>query len=127
MKQEIKTQWITALRSGEYNQAQGHLGYQNDDGTTENCCLGVLCDLAVKAGVIEAPEWDEDDHTLYYDNNNEILPKIVQNWAELDSYNPEVPFTGELKISLAELNDGESYAEYPRSFGEIADAIEENL
>ena len=46
MHQEVKQQWVTALRSGEYAQGNGHL--RKDD---EYCCLGVLCDIAVKAAV----------------------------------------------------------------------------
>lgn len=41
--------WVKALRSGEYKQIQGLL--KDDSGF---CCLGVLCDLAMKDG---GPEW----------------------------------------------------------------------
>lgn len=142
MKQEIKTQWITALRSGQYKQAHGMLGFKDETGTVENCCLGVLCNLAVKAGVIEAPEMEDADYgTLYYDDQAEVLPNSVMEWAELgEQYNPLVPVpngvdnlvpvphsVGNPTISLAELNDGESYADHEYTFNEIADVIEENL
>jgi hypothetical protein len=41
--------WVKALRSGIYRQGKGVLR------TTSNefCCLGVACDLAVKAGVLK--------------------------------------------------------------------------
>ena len=52
MKQEIKQQWITALRSGNYPQGRGYLRRIDDDGKEGYCCLGVLCELAVNAGVI---------------------------------------------------------------------------
>ena len=50
MKQEIKQQWATALRSGKYAQGQAYLRNDRD----EMCCLGVLSELAVEAGVIPA-------------------------------------------------------------------------
>lgn len=40
MTPEFKAQWIEALRSGRYKQAQGTLYRQTVDGY---CCLGVLC------------------------------------------------------------------------------------
>ena len=46
MRPEIKAQLIAALRSGDYTQGRGYL---NKDGC--HCFGGVLCDLAVKAGV----------------------------------------------------------------------------
>lgn len=46
--------WVKALRSGEYKQGYGYLHYKRG-GKDKFCCLGVLCDLAVKNGVIEPP------------------------------------------------------------------------
>lgn len=46
--------WVSALRSGEYQQASGRL--RTPQGW---CCLGVLTDLAIKKGLIDA-EWHED-------------------------------------------------------------------
>lgn len=48
MNQEIKEKWISALESGQYEQAKGALrikGYQKYDGSfqsTTHCALGVL-------------------------------------------------------------------------------------
>ena len=42
---EFYTQWISALRSGEYK--QGHSTLRYDD---KFCCLGVACDLFAIAG-----------------------------------------------------------------------------
>lgn len=41
MNQEIKKQWVEALRSGKYEQGQGRLDYEG-----KQCCLGVLCKIA---------------------------------------------------------------------------------
>ena len=45
MNRQIKDKWITALRSGEYNQDSDGGYLKTCDGY---CCLGVLCDLYVK-------------------------------------------------------------------------------
>ena len=62
--------WVQALRSGKYKQAHGTLG--KEDGS--RCCLGVLCDLAVEAGVIKT-------FNLY----STCLPEEVTMWAGLSS------------------------------------------
>ena len=50
-KSAIRKAWVAALRSGKYT--QGFLQLKSGKGSqAQYCCLGVLCDLAVKAGVI---------------------------------------------------------------------------
>lgn len=44
----VRKLWAAALRSGKYKQGFGQLRYKN-----KYCCLGVLTDLAVKAGVLD--------------------------------------------------------------------------
>ncbi len=74
MKTDIAEQWSTALESGEYEQGQGSL---NRDG--QYCCLGVLCELALKAGVdIEVSR--EGDLTVY-DGEDGALPMSVMDWS----------------------------------------------
>lgn len=127
MKQEVKDEWLAALRSGEYAQANGRLHV--DDGY---CCLGVLCEVAVKAGVIEPAEMKstlkEEAVGAYGKDGGTMVPPLeVIEWAELDSENPNTdvrtndddfsrPFT------VAELNDEQGY-----SFAQIADVIERCL
>jgi len=50
MDPEIKANWLAALRSGEYTQAEGQL----HDGGNKYCCLGVLC-------VVGELEWQRYD------------------------------------------------------------------
>jgi hypothetical protein len=59
MNPEIKASWVEALRSEEYKQGANAL---HRNGTF--CCLGVLCDLAEKAGVVTSEI--EDDPIVYY-------------------------------------------------------------
>lgn len=108
MNPEIKALWLAALRSGEYQQAEGML--RSDVGF---CCLGVLCDLHAKAGL---GAWDE----LSYENTVDLLPDIVAKWAELGNS----PCIND--ALLVDLNDGVNGYEQ-RTFVQIADLIEEHL
>lgn len=126
MNPEIKEQWIKALRSGEYKQGIGQLHYRTKNGSSQFCCLGVLCDLAKQAGIVQ--EFGSSEDTTGVSVSYEIgaapsgwrkttyLPQAVVTWAGLPCKNPEVG-----AVSLAGRNDdGET-------FEEIANAIERNL
>ncbi len=65
MDTAIKAEWVDALRSGDYAQGGGVLRRGNNF-----CCLGVLCDIAVKHGVIDAPS-DRDPE--FYETDDEGL------------------------------------------------------
>lgn len=135
MNPDVKQTWLTALRSGNYVQGRERLVDLGTDGSKKYCCLGVLCDLAVKAGVnVEVLE-SQYDHVVTYDHEISILPNSVMEWAGLDDCNPNVyrhtipDSDGRIVMfSLAELNDGcESFRVPARSFAEIADIIEREL
>jgi len=50
----VKQLWLEALRSGDYVQGRGQLAHIDASGRrVSHCCLGVLCELAVKDGVVE--------------------------------------------------------------------------
>ena len=131
MHAAIKAMWLTALRSGEYEQGQGYL---NNDG--KFCCLGVLCDLAVKFGAttVEYPDGSEDPRdparkAVRYGlaGSVGVLPESVREWAGLREFVGELrtPIEGEhlSKYSdLASLNDFAGY-----TFHQIADVIEEQF
>ena len=140
MNQEIKVKWTTALRSGNYIQGHKSLRRRNPDGKDTHCCLGVLCDLAVAANVLPAPELVGGEYE--YQNkrmNGEytlpeagVLPSQVMQWAGLTEPNPPVIVTpGPLPdgkivgesgmVTLAELND------HGVDFNQIADAIDNDL
>lgn len=103
MPQEIKTKWLAALRSGEYNQGTGSL---REPGTQYYCCLGVLqmvCDGKVEDG----------------------LPMPSREWFE--SHKIIAPYHDTSVYELAEMNDGqEGYCE-AHTFEEIADVIERDV
>jgi hypothetical protein len=141
VNQEIKRQWTEALRSGRFPQGKDRLeelryarsedapGGERGKVTSRYCCLGVLCQLAVDAGVVErfvtdtstGPGW------VHYGRNHEqyYLPPEVVRWAELEGtlgdrhhHRQDVMVNG---TGLSHLNDEEV------PFAAIADLIEENL
>ena len=99
MNPEIKADWSAALRSGEYEQGTGCLARTNITSPTDRtpktryCCLGVLCELAVKAGVVSraADRNEDEDYCTYgYGAGKEsaLLPNEVMEWAGLSNHNP---------------------------------------
>jgi hypothetical protein len=128
MNPEIKALWLAALRSGEYEQGKGYL---NRSGTF--CCLGVLCDLAVKQGVEDLAV---ETKSLYggsagsfvtYNSDSGDLPEVVREWAGLDGVSTQEVETWEGSavkhpLNLVDLNDDKGY-----TFAEIADVIERDL
>ncbi len=115
MNPDIKAQWVEALRSGEFKQGKGVL--QRSDG--KFCCLGVLCELAARAGVIESPTIF--DGSYIYASEGAYLPIEVSTWAGLsDNYSPRNPRIANI-VSLAKRNDE------GLPFSEIADLIEGQL
>ena len=96
--------WVKALRSGKYKQTTSRLKDK-----TGYCCLGVACELAVKAGVIKK-----------FEPGNSFLPVQVRNWLGLSSrrgaYRDGDYFNR--NNSLDQLND------YRNSFKYIARLIE---
>lgn len=104
-RSQVFTRWVKALRSSKYKQAQGQL--KKDDGF---CCLGVLCDLAVKDG---GKPWG-----ISYHNDSSVgiheayLPEDMSEFLfGKQAY--------DIQDFLAGLNDNYNY-----NFKEIADVIE---
>jgi hypothetical protein len=116
MNPEVKAKWLTALRSGEYEQTTGQLHRIVSHGESPAgwCCYGVLCDVAIAAGVKVIRKTDEA--VEYFDGSRALLPEAVVEWAGLSANDPEVHGR-----SLAHRNDNGV------PFGEIAALIEEHL
>lgn len=80
MRADVKQLWLEALRSGEYPQTTGTLR----DGVGF-CCLGVVCDVAVKQGVIPEPIRNSAGwHYGARKKSTHLLPPAVRRWAGLD-------------------------------------------
>jgi hypothetical protein len=104
MDPKLKSDWLIALRSGEYKQAHGSLQVGNSF-----CCLGVLCKVA---GLKIEPETgnavtDDQGRSIGY----EPIAAIISDFMMTDLYYR---------------NDGcQTY--HRHTFAEIADLIEERL
>jgi len=125
MNPEVKAQWTAALRSGEYE--QGHNALANSG---RYCCLGVLCELAVKAEVIPAPVEGHDGDMEYGDEAESLfLPPKVAEWAQIESsptadpdgFPEGVQWDTDGPAGLANLNDGGT------PFAVIADIIDQQF
>jgi len=119
MNEEIKAQWIAALRSGRYPQGAGSLCRSIDD-KKQYCCLGVLSELAVLEGIIESPTVRHfDKYTeLEYAGYVSFLCEEVRDWSGMSTSRGAFSVEdGEEPVSLDRLNDGGF------TFDQIADVI----
>ena len=116
-KKEIRQKWVEALRSGEYSQGKSKLRRKESDEKDSFCCLGVLCELAVKKGIIP-PALEEMNGVFTYDEHDTLLPDRVVAWAGLKSDSGGFYREIKGKDSLVALNDG------GKKFKTIANIIE---
>jgi hypothetical protein len=120
MNEQVKQQWIEALRSGEYSQTQEEL--RNLDGY---CCLGVLCDIYSKSKGVNF--WKGACGCYFFlslpdQYEYSTLPKNVSEWAGLGGVDNPIVEYGEEKVAISDLNDKEQL-----TFNQIAAIIEEQL
>lgn len=129
MNEDIKQDWVINLTNGKYMQGEGELRTNND----EYCCLGVLCDRAVKAGIAKwhfeglsgwfvipvDTTWDgaKSQGTV----GSATLPHFIVDWAGLENTNPYVKVEG-TNTALSRCNDS-----LQLSFEAIAERIEADL
>jgi len=99
MKPEIAKIWCESLLSGEYEQGWSSLSFGG-----KYCCLGVLCELAIKNGV-NVIKKNVQSEPVNYNDCAGVLPTKVKEWAGmktvLGEYLEETGVT-----SLAGKNDG---------------------
>lgn len=109
--------WAKALESGEYK--QGRLRLRTVD--NKFCCLGVACDLAIKAGV-PGVSWQHDlfanwevlEQPYNMCRHTSYLPETVRTWLGLRTFSGILVIDG-LQTDLVSLNDDER-----KSFRRIA-------
>lgn len=134
MDLQLRTKWVEALRSGDYEQSHNMLRKTYSDGSYGFCCLGVLCD------VIDPDGWKQEDHyslfnfkegskseywvsatTLHESAAKRFnLDKICTFEVWQDGFNFDVK--KRIDQALMDMNDM-----YEWTFGQIADWIEENI
>jgi hypothetical protein len=115
MNQQIKQQWVEALRSGTY--VQGQMALRNRDDETY-CVNGVLCDLHRQAHP-GGKDWEQLGSmrlAWFYLGNHSFPDKTVQAWAGVDE---------DTLTELERLNDARGREGL--SFEELALYIENNL
>ena len=119
MHKDIAEKWVAALRSGEYKQGKDVLAVCD---RTKHCCLGVLCEVAIKEGLEVQVETLVDHHAAIFDNSKAFLPVSVADWAGMKTRLGDVPASEKTTLStvlsLMGMNDG------GHSFGAIANVIE---
>ena len=136
MDQQIKAEWVAALRSGGYKQGVHFL--RQDD---KFCCLGVLCDLHHKAHQKEGeddtinswfptinPDIDDAPCFSYRYGNTTSLPSVVVDWCGLHSCDPPVQRIASFENDHV-TQDGtlSLFNDQGATFDQIADIIEEQL
>lgn len=102
----IKTQWVAALKSGEYLKTYRRLRRDLPEGSGF-CCLGVLCDLHAKATNNPAAWTLTPPHTRFSTMQKEYKyletaisypPKQVYSWLQGD--NDTIPYLSKKLIDL---------------------------
>lgn len=142
MNEEIKKQWVADLRDGTRTQGQDCLRNKAGD----QCCLDVLMEQGVRAGIVPEPVYDEVEGCWGYkrevyeyekpaDSDGEegykrefsLLTNDVVKWAGLESTDPAVNYPGDIEVTagirtLSACNDF-----LKLDFPAIASLIEEQL
>lgn len=109
MRLDVAKNWAEALKSGEFTQGELSLHFNN-----AYCCLGVLCELAIRDGV-EVIKDDSHGRTRF-DGRAIYLPQSVMTWAGIKTEHGVIHGT-----SLSSLNDSKT------TFVNIAKIIEDNV
>lgn len=117
--QELKDAWLTALRSGKYEQTKETLRDNNGF-----CCLGVLCDILDPGGWNELGVDEKEKHkyapNVYGKEFCQEYEEDANRWNDVQDLLPIAYF------KLSSRNDGDDEYE-PHNFSEMADYIEENV
>lgn len=137
MNEDLKQRWITALRSGEYEQATGTLKNITEDGVGY-CCLGVLAEISGR-GNWQEYQCDDDGNwqECEYDNDNGYTPNATYEMdlhethysmseTLCDAVLDEFGITSDAAGLLMALNDGDMPYRH-HTFKEIADIIESDI
>lgn len=138
MNKDIAMAWADELESGKHKQGRGYLEVI-EDGVSRLCCLGVLSNMAAKAGVCERKVGPYGNVTFHdkdanYGNGSLLTPKVME-WAGMDTEDGmcrdrRQMVEGKRSRALTILNDG-AYEEFgeqqePLTFAEIAKVIRDN-
>ena len=124
MDKEVKELWLTALRSGEYQQGKGYLKLDYPNGSVGYCCLGVLTNIASQLGVCNKLKKDDRNRWLV---SEQVFPGTEFEWSRsegaylLGSVKDWSGVDLEDQFALADINDGSS------DFDKVIEYIEDKL
>jgi hypothetical protein len=118
MERTIAQAWVEELRSGHYN--QGTREIRSLDNLFD--AVGVLTELAVKAGVCEWIKVDFEEGPAWCVNGSgperHLIPTLVVRWCGIRMANPLLKLSSGEVVTLSLLNK--------LSFGDIANVLEYN-
>ena len=82
MLSEFQKRWVSALRSGKYEQGRGQLN-QNDK---RYCCLGVACELIANDSLVRKSDnnLSGDERLIYYDLDSVRPSKRSMNFIGIN-------------------------------------------
>lgn len=122
MNPRVKAIWLAALRGGAYLQGKSRL-CRKDLLTNKkvHCCLGVLCEEAIKDGVpLKRTHRTYNDIEVHVFNGaSTILPSAVAKWAGLEPGVTNPTLGGATCMGMNDMQGA--------NFSQIADAIEKHL
>lgn len=102
MDARIRTLWLDALASGEYEKGKHALRVGDN-----YCCLGVLCELARTEGVVERSGRLKGGQSGYRASGSKdkpdymVLPDAVSKWAGLEDHNPaSITIVNDLEVTF---------------------------
>lgn len=126
---ENMIKWLRRLKSGKDKQGRFFLNKVSSSGESNYCCLGVLCEVAIEAGldIIKKPDvgFDYNINNEYvkidifqYNGDGNLQPREVSRWLGLGGVrNVLITFGGE-QVLVSKLNDINQL-----TFSEIADLL----
>ena len=118
LPKDIKEEWLTALRSGEYVKDKGQLNYKGN-----YCCLGVLCEIQKRPQYIKRSNYIAyDNYTAYDDEISSLsyknpLYEILSDNGDLQGFSIKI-LDGRKFNNLARINDD------TETFDEVIEVIE---
>lgn len=115
--EEVREEWVRALESGEYQQCRMALHVNGGF-----CCLGVLTDLAVQAGLGSWKDFGHYPGVAFFSENGTreltFLGQTVMQWAGIKQLHGGLTCEVMGENTLSALNDLTEL-----SFGDIAKVI----
>jgi hypothetical protein len=122
MNPTVKAQWVAALRAGAHPQGFLKLATRRtEDGVLCLCAMGVLAELAVRAGALapgQLAPYDQHRSLITYGECTTTLPYPAVTWAGLSDPHVFVQVDGQ-PFLVSTLNDLRRL-----SFAELADLVE---